>query len=95
MIPKKIYKLYDEVVKNCETCGKTHPAPPRSKVSGLRSESFGDLIFIDHTEFSLIHKVDDKEIKQHFLVLILVDGVSNLLVGQTSTSKEAPVWQAA
>ena len=93
--PKKIYKLYDEVVDSCSTCGKFHPAPPRSKVSGLRSESFGDLLFIDHTEFSLIHKLDDGgEEKQHFLVFLAIDGSSNLPMAQITTSKEATTWQA-
>ena len=30
-----IYRLYDGVVKECETCQKTKPAPPRSRFSGV------------------------------------------------------------
>ena len=74
---------------------KIHPAPPRSKVPGLRSEAFGDLLFIDHTEFSLIHRLEnDKQQKQHFLVFVAIDGVSNLLMAQITTGKSAPVWQS-
>ena len=34
----------------CEVCSKLTDAPPRSKVSGMRAEVFGDLIFIDYGE---------------------------------------------
>ena len=47
-LPKDIYDLYEQVVKECETCSEFTDAPPRSKVSGMRAEVFGDLIFIDY-----------------------------------------------
>ena len=45
-IPKDIYDLYERVVKECEVCSKLTDAPPRSKVSGMRADIFGDLSFI-------------------------------------------------
>ena len=47
-LPKDIYDLYEQVVKECDTCCKLTDAPPRSKVSGMRAEVFGDLVFIDY-----------------------------------------------
>ena len=46
--PADIYELYEQVVKKCETCSKFVDGPPRAKVSGMRSEIFGELLFIDH-----------------------------------------------
>ena len=47
-LPTRIYELYDMVVKRCQYCNENLPQPPRSRVSGLRAETFGDLIFLDH-----------------------------------------------
>ena len=47
-LPSSIIDKYEEVCKQCETCQKHHPAPVRSRVSGLRATEFGDLVFIDH-----------------------------------------------
>ena len=47
-IPKEIYDLFDSVVKKCETCISLKDKPSRSKVSGLRADLFGDLVFMDH-----------------------------------------------
>ena len=49
-LPEGIYRLYDSVVKECETCQKTKPAPPRSRFSGVRAKEFGDVVFMDHCE---------------------------------------------
>ena len=43
----KVYDLYQHVVKVCPFCNSTKPRPGRSRVSGLRPEEFGDLIFLD------------------------------------------------
>ena len=48
-IPAHIYVKYDDIVKECETCQKSKVAPSRSRISGMRSEVFGEL-FIDHGE---------------------------------------------
>ena len=47
-LPKDIYDLYEQVVKECETCSRLTDAPPRSKVSGMRAEVFGDISFVDY-----------------------------------------------
>ena len=47
-LSKDIYDLYEQVVRECETCSKLTDAPPRSKVSGLKAVTFGDLIFVDY-----------------------------------------------
>ena len=49
-LPKEIYDRYDLITKQCETCQKLKIAPSRAKVSGIRSEVFGELTFIDHGE---------------------------------------------
>ena len=45
--PGRIYDLYQNVVKTYPFCNSTKPRPERSRVSGLRAEEFGDLIFLD------------------------------------------------
>ena len=52
-IPKDIYGAYGELVKKCETCQTVKSAPSRAKTSGLRSDTFGDLTFVDHGEIAL------------------------------------------
>lgn len=52
-LPKSIYDKYDLITRQCETCQKSKIAPSRSKVSGIRSEVFGGLAFIDHGEVTL------------------------------------------
>ena len=47
-IPGKVYDLYQHVVKTCQFCNSISPRPERSRVSGLWTEEFGDLIFLDH-----------------------------------------------
>jgi hypothetical protein len=49
-LPKEIYDLFEKVVKKCDTCSRLKDKPCRSKISGLRAETFGDLIFVDHGE---------------------------------------------
>ena len=52
-IPAKIYEEYEKVVKQCDTCQKSKIAPSRSRISGMRSETFGELTFVDHGELAL------------------------------------------
>ena len=40
--------MYQHVVKTCPFCNSMKPGPDRSRVSRLRAEEFGDLIFLDH-----------------------------------------------
>ena len=51
-IPEEIYQKYDLIAKECDVCQKIKKGPSRSKISGMRSEVFGDLTFIDHAENS-------------------------------------------
>eukprot|EP00975_Prorocentrum_lima_P066703 12910724-Prorocentrum_lima.AAC.1 len=68
--------LYEEVVKCCEQNQKRHPTPPRNRITGMRATEFEDLLFIDHVEL-----VADTG---RYLVLVVVDGMSNLVwVGPT------------
>ena len=70
-LPDHIYDKYEKVCKTCENCSKARPAPCRSRVSGIRADNFGDLIFIDHAE-----------VKYHgakYLVLLVLDAASSLL----------------
>ena len=46
-IPGKVYGLHQHVVKTCPFCNSRKPRPDRSRVSGLRTREFGDLIFSD------------------------------------------------
>ena len=45
-IPAAIYEPYEKVTKQCETCQKHKVAPSRAKVSGFRSETFGELTLL-------------------------------------------------
>ena len=47
-LPGKVCDLYQNVVNTCPFCNATKPRPDRSRVSGLRAEEFGDLIFLNH-----------------------------------------------
>ena len=60
------------IVKECDVCQKIKKGPSRSKISGMRSEVFGDLTFIDHAEIPL-----DGTYKLMFL--IIYDGATQLM----------------
>ena len=47
-LPDEVYVKYDGVVKSCKVCQDAMRTPARSKVSGIRAQNFGDLVFIDH-----------------------------------------------
>jgi len=69
--PDNVFRLYEEVVKACESCAKHIQAPQRSKVTGMRAETAGDLWFIDHVDIGIDGIM--------YLVLIVVDAASNLV----------------
>ena len=71
-IPEEIYQNYDLIVKQCETCQGMKKGPSRSKVSGMRSEVFGDLTFIDHAEVPLNDRFK-------IMFLIIYDGATQLM----------------
>ena len=56
------------VVKTCPFCNSVKSRPGRSRVSGLRAEEFGDLIFLDHGSAKNGNKT--------FRFLIVLDGVT-------------------
>ena len=78
-IPGRIGGLYRHVVKTYPFCSSMKP----SRVSGLRAEEFGDLIFLDHGSA----KTGDKT----FGFLIVLDGATSHLTAypckSTSTSE--------
>ena len=69
-IPGRIYDFYQHAVKICPFC-TMKPRPERSRVSGLRAEEVGDLIFLDHESA----KLGDKT----FGFLFLLDAVTSHL----------------
>ena len=71
-IPEDIYAKYDLIVKQCDACQKEKKGPSRSKTSGMRSEVFGDLTFIDHAEIPLDNKYK-------LMLLIIYDGATQLV----------------
>lgn len=71
-IPEHISEKYGLIVKQCEACQKEKKGPSRSKISGMRSEIFGDLTFIDRAELPLD--------KYKLLFLIIYDGATQLMI---------------
>ena len=49
-LPEEIQKKYEEVCQRCEVCSRLAPPPSRSRASGLRTQEFGDLLFLAHTK---------------------------------------------
>ena len=83
-IPASIYELYEKVTKQCETCQKQKVAPSRAKVSGIRSETFGELTFIDHGEVTVSQA-------SKLTFLMIYDGATSLTtsyVVQTKSDRE-------
>ena len=71
-LPEDIHKQYDAVVKSCDTCQTSKRAPSRAKVSGMRSETFGEPTFVDHG------MVDVEGGKKKLVFIILFDGATSL-----------------
>ena len=81
-LPQEILDKYEKVVRTCKICSETVPTPPRSHVSGMRAKNFGDLVFMDFAD------VDYGETK--FIVLIVLDGATNLLAVFPQKEKDDP-----
>ena len=81
-LPGEIYDRYDRIVKSCKVCSTSVPSPPRARIAGLRASSFGDLIFVDHAEINYG--------MNSYLVLLVIDGATNLLWATALTSLDAP-----
>ena len=71
-IPEETYQIYDQIVKQCEHCQQKKKQPSRSKISGMRSEIFGDLTFFDHAELA----INDR---YKIMFLIIYDGATQLM----------------
>ncbi|MHC4951460.1 MAG: hypothetical protein ACYTEU_10825 [Planctomycetota bacterium] len=78
-LPKEIYDLFEKVVKKCDTCSRLKDKPCRSKISGLRAEIFGDLIFVDHGEVKFNPSNDDSSAEMSYTFFIILDGATNLV----------------
>ena len=72
-IPGRVYDLYQHVGKTCPFCNLTKPRPDRSRVSGLRAEEFGELIFLDHGSTNIVDKT--------FGFLIVLNGATSHVRG--------------
>ena len=81
-LPGEIYDRYDRIVKSCKVRSTSVPSPPRARILGLRASSFGDLIFDDHSE--------NKFGTSQYLVLLIIDGPTNLLWATSLTTLEVP-----
>ena len=51
--PKSTYDLFDKIQSECEVCQAAKQAPSRTKPSGLRADTFGDMKFIDRCQVPL------------------------------------------
>ena len=70
-LPDSIYEKYDKVCKGCTVCATPRQAPSRSRISGIRANNFGDIIFVDHTEI--------KFESGSLVVLLILDAATHLL----------------
>jgi len=82
-LPEEIHRLHQETSERCDGCNEGAPAPSRSRVTGLRADSFGHLIFVDHA------KVRHND--ELYLLLLILDGATNLLTARVVESEAAEV----
>ena len=69
--------MFDSVVKKCETCISLKDKPSRSKVSGLRAEIFGDLVFMDHGSID-VSQDPNNNVEIYFLIIL--DAASSMIL---------------
>ena len=74
-LPKSTHDLFDKIRSECEV----KHAPPRSKTSGVRADTFGDRTFIDHCQIPL-------GTGEHIIVFVILNGATSLSSGTTLTS---------
>ena len=65
----------------CEVCQAAKPSPSRSKTSGLRADTFGDMTFIDHCQVPL-------GTGEHIIVFVILDGATTLLTAEAVTTTQ-------
>ena len=74
-LPKSTYDLLDKIRSECEVCQAAKQAPTRSKTSGLRADTFGDMTFIDHCQVPL-------GTGERIIVFVVLDGATTLLTAE-------------
>jgi len=84
-LPDSAYEKYEDMYNKCRVCSTSIAPPPRDRVSGIRATNFGDVIFVDHAEIQLR--------KSKYVVLLVLDGASNLLwvTAQSSLSNKETI----
>ena len=83
-LPESIYEKYEHICKTCKVCSQHARPPARSRISGIRAENFGDIIFVDYAEI----KVEGAR-GGNVLVLLVLDGATSLLWAKAQRSYEA------
>ena len=46
-LPESVYEKYEHICKTCKVCSQYARPPARSRINGIRAESFGDIIVVD------------------------------------------------
>ena len=80
-LPEDIHELYKDVVQGCEHCIKKKPPVQRSKVTGLRADNFGDIVFIDHADVGVRGDT--------YSVLIVFDGATTFVAACAPRTTES------
>ena len=79
-LPEAIYEKYDKICKTCDYYTKQPHKMVRARVSGIRADNFGDLLFVDHAEVSFRGHV--------FLVLPILDAATSLLAAYPQSNAQ-------
>ena len=77
-LPDSVYEKYEDMYNKCRVCSTSIAPPPSARVSGIRATNFGVVIFVDHAEIQLR--------KSKYVVLLVLDGASNLLWATAQSS---------
>ena len=80
-LPEDVHDRYKEVVQGCEHCVKSKPPLQRSKVTGLRADNCGDIVFLDNA--------DVKIRSETYTVLIVVDGATSFVAAFAPRTKDS------
>ena len=70
-LPDSVYETFEDMCSKCRVCSTSIAPPPRARISGIWSTNFGDVIFVDHADIHLR--------KSKYMVLLVLDGATNLL----------------
>ena len=81
-LPKSTFDLFDKIRSECEVCQAAKHAPSRSKTSGLRADTFGDMTFIDPCQVPL-------GTGEHIILFVILDGgATTLLAAEAVTATQ-------